>query len=97
MLTPEGRTKRKLKQYLENNDWFQYWPVPSGYGQQMVDCIACRVSSGIAVPIAIECKREGVIKPAPRQAAIMKAMRAGGFRTYVVTIENNELSWHEQS
>jgi hypothetical protein len=94
-MTPEGRVKAKVK--LALRDWFQYWPVPSGFGKQMVDCIAItKMTPPVSLVYAIECKREGVTKPTPRQAAIMREMRKAGVKTYVVTMRNGELVWLEQ-
>lgn len=91
-LTPEGKVKAKLKRELTACGAFNYWPVPSGYGQQMVDCIAVWKSC----PYFIECKREGETKPTPRQAAIMRAIRKAGALTYVVSMKDGELLWLEQ-
>jgi len=91
-VTPEGRVKAKLKRWLTAEQFYQFWPVLTGYGTQMVDCLAWRAGTCFA----IECKREGVEEPTPRQGAIMRAMRKVGVKTYLVTMRDGELVWLEQ-
>lgn len=90
-MTPEGRTKALVKKQLAAYGIYQYWPVPVGYGKQTVDCIACWNGRFTA----IECKREGIEEPTPRQAAVMKEMRKAGAITYLVTMRDGELKWIE--
>jgi hypothetical protein len=91
-MTPEGRVKAKLKRWLNQNNVWNWWPVPSGYGEQMVDCVSYWNNQ----MVLIECKREGVTKPTPRQAAIMKNARKHGILTYLVTMDvKGELVWLE--
>lgn len=92
-MTPEGRVKAALKRDLASRRYYQYWPVPVGYGAQSVDCLVC-VNGKF---LAIEVKREGVTKPTPRQAATMREMRKSGAVTYVVTMRDGELVWLEQN
>lgn len=42
-ITPEGRVKKAIKSVLDplEPDLWQYWPVPSGYGKQALDCLLC--------------------------------------------------------
>lgn len=98
-MTPEGRVKAKLKRELAMREYTMYWPVPSGFGKQMVDCLAWRKQSdspAVTECLAIECKREGETKPTPRQASIMYALRRAGVRTFVVSMRDGELVWLEQ-
>lgn len=92
MTTPEGATKRVLRKALERGGYFSFWPVPSGYGRQMVD---------VVIPaVLIECKRPGITEPTPRQATIMRQARNAHMpaRTYVVTLDDRgELVWLEQT
>ena len=90
-MTPEGRTKAKLKAHLARYGVYQFWPVQMGMGAATVDCIACWNGRFTA----IECKREGLTEPTPRQAATMKTMRKAGAVTYLVTIDKGELKWIE--
>lgn len=90
-MTPEGRVKAQLKAELKFHGGYQFWPVQSGMGAATVDCLLCARGKFFAV----ECKREGVEKPTPRQAATMKAIRAAGGRTFLVTMEKGELKWIE--
>jgi penicillin-binding protein-related factor A (putative recombinase) len=88
-VTPEGRTKKLLKAYLAGFATYQFWAVQTGYGAVTVDCIACWDGEFLA----FECKREGIEKPTPRQAAIMAQMRKAGARTFLVTMREGKLKW----
>ena len=84
-MTPEGKVKAKLKKHPWLANAYQYWPVPSGYGKQTLDCICCEPGDTAGQFVGYECKRFGIRKPTPRQAAIMREMRAAGGRTFIVT------------
>lgn len=89
-MTPEGRTKAKLKAYLLERDAYAFWPVQTGYGASTVDCIVCDRGKFVG----IECKREGVEEPSARQKIAMKQMRRAGAITWLVTLdEAGELKW----
>ena len=60
--TPEGIEKAKVKAFLASIKAYAYWPVPSGYGKQGVDCYACIRGRFWA----IEVKAPGGL-PTPRQ------------------------------
>jgi len=94
MQTPEAKVKAKVKKLLTEARWYQFWPVQTGYGETTVDCLACSNSDGGQF-VAIECKREGIRTPTPRQAAVMARIRAAGGVTYLVTMKNGELEWIE--
>jgi hypothetical protein len=87
-MTPEGRVKEKLKKFLGG---YQFWPVQTGYGQTTLDLLVCQNGRFYG----IECKREGIRKPTPRQAAVMARIRAAGGVTYLVTMKDGELQWIE--
>lgn len=67
MLTPEGRTKAKVRKYLRELGAYVYSPVPTGYGASTLDDLVCLNGQFVA----IEYKRRGK-KPTPRQWEIMK-------------------------
>lgn len=90
-MTPEGHVKKKLKAYLDVMGIYHFWPVQVGYGAATVDCLACWNGRFTA----IECKREGVTKPTPRQATTMKRIREAGGITYLVTYNEYGLCWVE--
>ena len=92
-MTPEGRVKAKLKWWLKAAPW-SFWPVQTGYGAATVDCFTAVAGRGQLV--AIECKREGVTKPTPRQSLEMQKIRRAGGLTFVVTMKDGELVWLEQ-
>lgn len=40
--TPEGRIKKHVKELLtQYTPIYTNWPVPSGYGEPMLDCVGC--------------------------------------------------------
>jgi hypothetical protein len=90
-MTPEGAVKKKLKLYLARTDIYRFWPVQMGMGEATVDCLICIGGKFMG----IECKREGIRKPTPRQAAVMARIRAAGGVTYLVTMKDGELEWIE--
>ena len=91
-MTPEGRVKNKLKEYLKAADAFQFWPVQVGLGAATVDCLVCWNGKFVV----IETKREGVERPTKRQELVMKQMRRAGAETWLVTLdEAGELKWIE--
>ena len=90
-MTPEGRVKAKLKKWLAKSGVYGFWPVQSGYGEATLDCLMCDMGKFYG----IECKREGIRKPTPRQAAVMARIRAAGGVTYLVTMKDGELEWIE--
>lgn len=75
MTTPEGHTKKKLRDILARYDgMYTYWPVPSGYGKTTVDCLGCYRGRFFIV----ETKAEGK-KPTLRQTGeLQNAERAMG-------------------
>ena len=96
-MTPEGRTKARLKRYFEDvpGAWL-FWPVQMGYGAATVDCfVLFKTKEGLTKFLGIECKREGIRKPTPRQAQVMARIRAAGGVTYLVTMQEGELVWIE--
>lgn len=91
-MTPEGRTKTKLKAYLASMGFYQFWPVQTGMGAATVDCLCCWKGKFIG----IETKREGVEEPTKRQRTVMRQMRQAGAKTWLVTLdETGELKWIE--
>ena len=92
---PESHLKAKVKKHLASLPRCrQSWPVPVGYGDQMVDCIACINGRYVA----IETKAEGK-KPTPRQWRFLHEVTAAGgvafwcdsFESYLVTMRDNGL------
>lgn len=95
MTTPEGEVKKALKKILKPHEdektLYAFWAVQTGYGKRTLDCLVC----WRGLFIGVECKREGVEEPAPHQDTIMKAIRAAGGRTFLVTMEKGALKWIE--
>ncbi len=72
--TPESSEKEKVKAYLKAIGAYQFWPVPSGYGRQGVDCYACHRGTFIA----IEVKAPGQQPTARQTLTLQEVYSAGG-------------------
>lgn len=70
-MTPEGREKKKLKEYLNKIGAYYFCPVQQGFGQQGLDFFACIDGQFWG----LETKREGKT-PTPRQEVIMSNILA---------------------
>ena len=73
MLTPEGRTKKKLRDYLRSIGAYRFSPVQMGLGATTVDELCCIKGRFVG----IEVKAEGKI-PTPRQFQTMREIRRAG-------------------
>lgn len=80
MTTPEGYTKKKLREILAQYDgMYSYWPVPSGYGRTTVDCLGCYRGMFFMV----ETKADGK-KPTLRQTAELHDCERAMGKTFVM-------------
>jgi hypothetical protein len=79
MAGPEAVVKRKVKAALKEIGAFQHWPVQSGMGAPILDCIACINGRYIA----IETKAAGK-HPTPRQHMLIEQIEQAGGWTYVI-------------
>lgn len=89
--TPEGHVKSKVKRLLEEYKAFHNWPVPTGYGAPMLDCVGCLNGKFFA----IETKAFGK-KLTPRQQLTAQQMEAAGGKVFVVTgdeVEDDPDTW----
>jgi hypothetical protein len=86
MLTPEGRTKKKINNLLDEygSHIYIYMPVPGGYGKQTIDYLGCIHG----VFFGIEAKRPdgspSQRRPTARQEDTMNAIRMAGGVTFVI-------------
>jgi hypothetical protein len=80
MLTPEGKTKDKVKAILKRYDGvYTYWPVPFGYGKATLDCLGCYRGRFFS----IETKAAGK-KPTLRQTEELKSIGRAMGKTFVI-------------
>ena len=79
MAGPEAVVKRKVKAALKEIGAFQHWPVQSGMGAPILDCIACINGRYIA----IETKAAGK-HPTPRQYMLIEQIEQAGGWAYVI-------------
>lgn len=81
MKTEEGKLKDQVKAFLkERGVWFNM-PVPTGYGEPLLDFIGCYKGRFFA----IETKAPGK-KPTPRQALMIEKLRNA--KAFVVWDDN---------
>ena len=38
-MTPEGKVKKMVKEWLDEIGAYHFWPVPTGYGKRTLDCL----------------------------------------------------------
>ena len=78
MLTPEGKVKKQVKQWLVSHGAYLFCPVQTGMGATTVDILSCLYGRFVG----IECKADGK-KPTVRQQATLDAIsRAGGIAVW---------------
>jgi len=82
--TPEAIEKAKVRKYLTEIGAYHFWPVPSGYGRQGVDCYACAKTGFF---LAIEVKATEKEKPTARQLQTLEQVWKAGGLTYWGTAE----------
>lgn len=85
-MTPEGRTKQKIKALLKQHGAYWHMPVQNGMGAPSLDFIGCHLGDFYAVEA-----KAGNKQPTPRQESTIAAMRAAGAKVFVV----NEVSGME--
>ena len=80
MTTPEGRVKATVRTLLNGYPGlFQYWPVPSGYGQTTLDILGCYRGQFFS----IETKAHGR-KPTLRQTGLLNDIERAMGKTFVI-------------
>jgi hypothetical protein len=84
-MTPEGRVKKVVKGVLDQHRAWHFWPVQTGYGEFVLDCIGCHQGAFFA----IETKAPGA-KPTPRQKAIAERMNMAGAAVFILDGTNME-------
>jgi hypothetical protein len=90
MATPESLVKRHVKALLDKYEAFHTWPVPSGYGESLLDCVGH--SKGRY--FEIETKAPGQ-HPTPRQQYRIDRIVAAGGKIFVIgeSVENDPDTW----
>jgi hypothetical protein len=85
-MTPEAKTKQKIKKLLDSygDRVYSYMPVPSGYGKPTIDYLVC--FDGLF--IGIEAKKPGA-KPTERQQGALAAIYAAGGTAFVIDSEES--------
>jgi hypothetical protein len=79
-LTPEGKIKKLVSNYLRRLDTVWYtMPVPGGYGMSTLDYLGCYRGKFFA----IETKAPGK-KPTPRQEITMEDMNNAGAAVFII-------------
>ena len=89
-MTPEGRVKKKVKEFLKGWNVWTDWPVPSGYGGSLLDCIGC-VHGWM---FAIETKAPGE-KLTTRQKLIAARMTEHAIPVFVIDTVDTEATCYQ--
>ena len=78
MVTPEGKVKKQVKQWLINHGAYLFCPVQTGMGATTVDILACMDGRFVG----IECKAEGKKLTVRQQATLAAIDQAGGIAVW---------------
>lgn len=86
-MTPEGKVKKAVREYLRANDIWFYQPVQNGMGQVGIpDFICCYRGTFIAIETKAPGKLNGVT---PNQQRVIDAIKAhGGLAVVVDSIDS---------
>ena len=87
-MTPEGKTKARIKEVLKECGAWYYMPVQTGYGNTHLDFICARGDTREL--FFIEAKSHGKDVTA-RQWAILEREEAAGFKVFVIDNESDKL------
>lgn len=83
MATPEGKVKNAVKKVLTDSKHAGYiysnWPVPTGFGTPMLDCVGCYFGHFFAIETKAPRK-----KPTKRQQLCIEQMTAAGATVFVI-------------
>jgi hypothetical protein len=84
MITPEGRIKKQIRDWLREQGAYVFSPVQQGFGQQSLDLLVCWRGDFVA----IEVKAPGN-KPTKRQELIADQIKAaGGITVLAYTLDD---------
>lgn len=67
-MTPEGKVKKEIRDWLTSIGAYHFAPVQMGMGTRTVDLLCCLQGRFVA----IEVKRPGVVEPGKFQALVIK-------------------------
>jgi hypothetical protein len=81
-LTPEGKVKKAVKEWLDEIEAYSFWPVQTGYGARTLDCLVCYRGKFFG----IETKAKGK-KPTKFQQLTINEMEAAGATVFTISDE----------
>lgn len=92
-MTPEGKAKAAIKDYLCNAGAYYFMPVQTGYGARTLDFLTCvplliqpwHVGRTIGAFVSIEAKRPGRANPSPLQKVTIENIQTAGGLAFVAT------------
>lgn len=91
-MTPEGLVKKDVKAMLDAHNAFYTMPVPSGYGESMLDFVGHHRGEYFE----IETKADGK-EPTPRQQHRIERLRESGAKVFVIigrSVERDPDTWY---
>lgn len=81
-MTPEGRVKQKIKEYLNHNDIWYFMPAANGFGKVGVpDFVCCAKGKFLAIEAKAPGRREQTT--ANQNMRITEIQKAGGWAVVV--------------
>ena len=83
-MTPEGKVKKEIKDYLRSKGAYFFMPVQTGYGSPTLDILAC-VNGKF---VGIEVKRPGKGATARQHLIISEIIQAGGIAFVADRVED---------
>jgi hypothetical protein len=87
-MTPEGKTKARIKKALNECGAKYYMPVQTGYGETQLDFLCTRTDNREFFLIEAKAHKEN---PTQRQQGIIDHWRAAGFVVFVIDDQDDKL------
>ena len=82
-MTPEGRVKAKIKDYLRSIGAYFFMPVQTGYGASTLDILCC-INGWF---VGIEVKRPGEVPTRRQKICMMEIDQADGIAFYATSVD----------
>lgn len=87
-MTPEGKVKKKVREFLKKQGVYFFFPQSGGYGRSGVPDIICCAYGRF---LAIECKAQADSKLTELQEAQLREIQRHQGLTYVINASNADM------